>query len=283
MALSSDRNTHKRAGDLFVYLLSNVKAFAGGIACVNSSGYAVPGSTTTGLKCVGRFNEQVDNSGGSAGDKSIEIEAGIFRFDNSASDDAITLADVGNVCYIVDDETVAKTSGTNTRSPAGIVEDVDSGGVWVRMGQNALVAPALSLLAASNLSDLSNAATARGNLGGGANKIILALQDIDLVGAHEAVVRLVSPVAGDIAKIYSVIDGALTVGDATLTAKIGATAVTGGVVTITQDGSDAGDIDDATPSDNKTVSVGSLLSITVGGTNTAEKTANVVIVITPSA
>ena len=52
-------------------------------------------------------------------------------FANSAAADAITLADIGADCYIVDDQTVAKTSATNTRSVAGKVFDVDAEGVWV--------------------------------------------------------------------------------------------------------------------------------------------------------
>ena len=53
------------------------------------------------------------------------------HFANSASADLISLADIGADCYIVDDQTVAKTSGTNTRSVAGKVFDVDADGVWV--------------------------------------------------------------------------------------------------------------------------------------------------------
>jgi hypothetical protein len=283
MALTKDRNTPSRAGQTFNYPLSNVKVYAGSIGCINSSGYLTKGATATGLKCVGRINEQVDNSAGSAGDLNAEVENGIFRFANSADADAIALADVGNVCFIVDDQTVAKTSGSSTRSPAGIIEDVDTDGVWVRMGQDALVAPAGALLAASNLSDLADAATARDELGGGANKMLLEIRDIDLVGANTEVKRVVSPIAGDIAKIYSVIDGALTTGNATLTAKIGAVAVTDGAITVTQAGSAAGDVDSVTPSAAKTVAVGDVLSITVGGTNDATKLGHVVFVITPSA
>jgi hypothetical protein len=283
MALTKDRNTPSRAGQTFNYPLSNVKVYAGSIGCINSSGYLTKGATATGLKCVGRINEQVDNSAGSAGDLNAEVENGIFRFANSADADAIALADVGNVCFIVDDQTVAKTSGSSTRSPAGIIEDVDTDGVWVRMGQDALVAPAGALLAASNLSDLADAATARDELGGGANKMLLEIRDIDLVGANAEVKRVVSPIAGDIAKIYSVIDGALTTGNATLTAKIGATAVTDGAITVTQAGSAAGDVDSVTPSAAKTVAVGDVLSITVGGTNDATELGHVVFVITPSA
>jgi hypothetical protein len=283
MALTKDRNTPARAGQTFNYPLSNVKVYAGSIGVINSSGYLTKGATATGLKCVGRINEQVDNSAGSAGDLRADVENGIFRWANSADADAIALADVGNVCFIVDDQTVAKTSGSGTRSPAGIIEDVDSDGVWVRMGQDALVAPAGALLAASNLADLDDAATARDELGGGANKMLLEIRDIDLVGANAEVKRVVSPIAGTIEKIYSVIDGALTTGNATLTAKIGAVAVTNGAITVTQDGSAAGDVDVATPSAANVLDVGDVLSITVGGTNDATKLGHVIFLITPSA
>jgi hypothetical protein len=283
MALTKDRNTPARAGQTFSYPLAAAKVYAGSIGVIDASGYLTKGSTATGLKCAGRINEQVDNSAGNAGDLRAEVENGIFRWANSAGGDTIARADIGNVCYIVDDQTVAKTSGSNTRSPAGIIEDIDSDGVWVRMGQDALVAPALSLLAAGNLSDLGSAATARGNLGGGANKMLLDIRDINLVGATAEVKRVVSPIAGTVDEIYSVIDGALTTGDATLTAKIGATAITTGAITVTQAGSAAGDVDNVTPSALNTVAVGDVLSITVGGTNDAEKLGHVVFLITPSA
>jgi len=143
--------------------------------------------------------------------------------------------------------------------------------------------PAGALLAANNLSDLAAVATARANLGGGANKCILLVPDLDLVGANTQTKHLVSPVAGDIAKIYSVIDGALTTGNATLTAAINGVAVTTGAITVTQAGSAAGDVDSVTPSAAKTVAVGDVISITVGGTNDAAKLAQVSILITPSA
>jgi hypothetical protein len=283
VALVRDRNTPSRVGQQFSYPLAAAKVYAGSIGVINSGGYLTKGSTATGLKCVGRISAQVDNSAGNAGDVKGNVENGIFLWGNSAAADAITLSQVGDVCYIVDDQTVAKTSGGGTRSPAGIIEDVDSGGVWVRMGQDALVAPAGALLAASNLSDLDTPATARANLGGGANKIILSIPDISLVGATAEVKRIVSPVAGTIDKAHSVIDGALTTGDATLTLKIGAVAVTDGVITVAQAGSAAGDVDSATPSAAKTVAVGDVISITVGGTNDAAKLGHVTLVITPSA
>lgn len=283
-ALTADRNTAERTGDLISAGVTAAKeCFAGGIAVLDSSGNIKPGVTGTGLICVGRFEEYVDNSAGLAGAVSATAKRGTFRFANSAAADKIAAAQIGDTCYIVDDQTVAKTDGTGTRSVAGIVADVDSAGVWVRMGFDSYVSPAAALLSTNNLSDLGTKATARANLGGGADKHILQLRDIDLVSANAEVKRVVSPVAGTIEKIYSTINGALTVGDATLTGKIGAVAITNGVVTITQAASAAGDVDVATPTAARTVAVGDVISVTVGGTQTAAKLADVSILITPSA
>jgi hypothetical protein len=106
--------------------------FAGGLIVLNA-GVAEPGSEATDLKAVGRAEEYVDNSAGSAGDKTVRVRRGLFRFANSAGGDEITLADVGGSAYIVDDQTVAKTDNTGTRSAAGTIEDVDDAGVWVNI------------------------------------------------------------------------------------------------------------------------------------------------------
>lgn len=283
MSLTKDRNTAERTGDLLVAGVATlVKCFAGGIAVLDAAGNIKPGVTATGLICVGRFEEYADNSAGLADAITATAKRGTFRFGNLGAD-AVTVAEIGDVCYIVDDETVAKTSGGATRSVAGIVEDVDSVGVWVRMGFDTYVSPAGGLLAANNLSDLGTKATARTNLGGGANKVCLPMGPVSLVGADTKVLRIVSPVAGDIAAIRTALNGALTTGDATLTGKIGAAAITTGVVTITQAGSAAGDVDSAIPTAAKTVAVGDVISVTVGGTNTAAVTAEVMVVIIPSA
>jgi hypothetical protein len=75
--------------------------------------------------------ETVDNTYGQAGDKTVTVRPGIYAWANSSGGDAITQAQVGSDCYIVDDQTVAKTDGTGTRSKAGTVLAVDSDGVWV--------------------------------------------------------------------------------------------------------------------------------------------------------
>lgn len=134
-ALSAARNTPERAGNIIGYpIKGGVKAYLGGIAVLNG-GYAAPGTAATGLIAVGRFEETVDNAAGNNGDASVRVARGTFKWANSASGDLIAQADVGADCYIVDDQTVAKTSATNTRSVAGKVIAVDSDGVWVKVGQ----------------------------------------------------------------------------------------------------------------------------------------------------
>jgi hypothetical protein len=47
----------------------------------------------------------------------------------------IVQADIGKACFILDDQTVAKTDGGATRSRAGIVEGIEGSGVWVRFDE----------------------------------------------------------------------------------------------------------------------------------------------------
>lgn len=132
-ALSGDRNTPQRSGDTReLGAAAGAVLFAGAMGAVNASGHAVPVTTATGLKGAGRVERRVDNTGGAAGARRVVIRAGIFRYANSASADAITQADIGSDCYGVDDQTVAKTSATSTRSVVGKVFDVDDQGVWVK-------------------------------------------------------------------------------------------------------------------------------------------------------
>lgn len=132
MALTKDRNTQMKDADLIPVPMAAVKIFAGSLVAANATGYATPGAVATTLTYLGRAEETVDNTGGAAGAKTVLVRRGkAFKFANSGAD-PVTQASMGKVCYIVDDETVALTNGTSTRSAAGIVVGVDSDGVWVK-------------------------------------------------------------------------------------------------------------------------------------------------------
>lgn len=131
-ATTAERNTPCRAAaELSFPIAADTVVLKGTIVVLDTSGNAEPGATATGKKSVGVARESVDNTGGAAGALDVPIARGCFRFFNSATTDEITDADYGADCYIVDNQTVAKTSGTNTRSVAGVVRGVDAAGVWV--------------------------------------------------------------------------------------------------------------------------------------------------------
>lgn len=132
VALTQDRKTPSRSGDT---RQPPVKAgaliFAGAMVAIDATGFAVPAITSATLRVLGRAETRVDNRAGADGDLRVPTGAGCYRFDNSASADLITHSDIGALAYAVDDQTVAKTSATNTRSVAGTIFDVDDLGVWI--------------------------------------------------------------------------------------------------------------------------------------------------------
>ena len=130
MPLTADRNTPRRSGDsTSLGIAADKKIYVGALVARDASGYATPGATATDILGVGRAAETVDNTGGAAAALQVPIDKGIFRYANSATD-PVTIADIGNDCYIVDDLTVSHTD-TN-QSVAGKVFDVDANGVWVQ-------------------------------------------------------------------------------------------------------------------------------------------------------
>lgn len=132
MALAADRDTPMKDGELIqVPVAASVKIYAGALVAANATGFATPGAVATTLTYLGRAESQVDNSTGAAGAKMVLVRRKkAFKFKNHAAD-LVVQADLGKPCYIVDDETVAKTNGTATRSAAGTVVGIDADGVWI--------------------------------------------------------------------------------------------------------------------------------------------------------
>lgn len=131
-ALTQARNTPAREGTILGFPVKAATTIHQGSLVVIDAGYLAPGRVATTLIAVGRAEETV--TAVAAGDAMCSVAQGTFKFANSAAGDLIAQADVGANCYIVDDQTVAKTSGTNTRSVAGKVVAVDADGVWVKVG-----------------------------------------------------------------------------------------------------------------------------------------------------
>jgi len=216
-----------------------------------------------------------------------------------------TLAPSGNVAVATDKFTIAAASGnTAIAGTLGI-----TGATTCAALTSSTQIQAADLVATDDLT-VGDDATVGGNLEVAGNlaveagattlKTLTLITSVTMTGAaviglHEhvsvdvaslvgtGVYGIPCPVAGTVTRIQSRLKAALTTGNATLTAKIGATNITDGVITITQAGSAVGDIDACTPSAANVVEVGSNLSVTVGGTNDAVVGATVVFTILRSA
>lgn len=112
------------------------RLFAGALAVLDSSGMALPGTTVAGgaVRAMGVVQEEADNTAGADGAIYARVRRGAFPFANSAAGDAIGAADVGATVYVVDDQTVAKTSNSSARIAAGKCVGFDGTMVLVEVG-----------------------------------------------------------------------------------------------------------------------------------------------------
>lgn len=132
MALTQDRNTPFKDAQLVpVPVAADTVIHAGALVVASATGFAAPGSVAATLTYLGRAEEAVDNTGGADGAKTVLVRRGkAFKWKNHAAD-PLTQADLGKTVYVVDDETVAKTSDTNARSAGGKLVQFEADGVWV--------------------------------------------------------------------------------------------------------------------------------------------------------
>lgn len=135
--LIADRNTPGYSGEIREQPIGAAsRIFVGALLMRNAAGFIIRGATAPGSFGVGVAEDRADNTAGANGALNARYRTGLTaRFRNSAAADLIVQADVGKVAWIVDDDQVAKTNGTATRSPAGIIEAVDAQGVWVRFDE----------------------------------------------------------------------------------------------------------------------------------------------------
>lgn len=135
--LAADKNIkRRRLGDRNFPVAASVLIYTGAMVALDSSGYVRPARVSTTDKVVGTAKHRADNSAGAAAAISLEVESDYaVAMVNSASSDAIALTDIGSDCYAVDDQTVALTNGTSTRTRAGKIQNVTTDGVWVRFDQ----------------------------------------------------------------------------------------------------------------------------------------------------
>jgi len=126
-ALSANRNTVQRDGEIATHdVAASTTIYQGGAVAINSSGYAAPAANTSGFRFVGMARAKVDNSSGSNGDKTVDVDrAEVLKWASSG----LSQSDEGSQVWFSDDQTVSTTQGY---CYAGrIVEVISATECWV--------------------------------------------------------------------------------------------------------------------------------------------------------
>lgn len=113
--------TEMRHIDLMpVPLAASALVLQGTFAVVNADGYAVSSKDVGGVNqtCVGIWDNSAENPGANGDLIACARRKQQFLVCNSAVD-PVTQADLGAKVYIEDNQTIAKTDGTGTRSLGG--------------------------------------------------------------------------------------------------------------------------------------------------------------------
>jgi len=106
------------------------KIFGGALTCVNAAGYALEGSDTAGLIFQGICMDKKDNSSGANGDLTVVLRRrGLITV---ILDTAITIANVGDNVFLVDDQTVDLTANVTHNIFCGIIAGyIDTTHAWI--------------------------------------------------------------------------------------------------------------------------------------------------------
>jgi len=105
--------------------------YGGALVAINASGNAVPASSSSALRCVGRCEKVADNrtaahggpGPGTAGAIQVSVHAGVFYFNSGTGADLISIATL-QLCFASDDNTVNATDAGGTRPCVGPVLNV---------------------------------------------------------------------------------------------------------------------------------------------------------------
>jgi hypothetical protein len=213
--------------------------YQGSGVALNGSGLLVHASDATAKKTVGRAEATILSA---AAGVTLKVRQGIVNW-NAAGSGTPVAANRWQICYWADDQTITMTPGTLV---AGLVYNVDTFGVKVLVGLGPI-----------------------GESGASSGESFLTLNLASTKAADAGVYYLASPIAGTITNLQTILNAALATGNATATVAINGTNITGGVVTMVQASSAAGQVNSAQPTALNTIAVGDQIKVTIGGTSTA--------------
>jgi len=130
--------------------------YAGSIVAVDSNGEAVSATDSATDQVVGRAAEYVDNTDDG---ETIKVDVGIFGWAKSGT---INDANIGDIVYVVDDQTVS-TSDPGNGCIAGVVVDQDSTYAYVDTSYLPRTAGTFTTLSASGAVTMGSTLAVTGN------------------------------------------------------------------------------------------------------------------------
>lgn len=132
MALAADRLTVTKDRGLKAYpVKGSACIYDGAMVCLDSSGFAIPAADAASNRVVGIARGRADNSGSATdGAINVYVESPVIAKFAATS---ITQAMVGQMMYVVDDQTFDDTIGTNAVKAGRLVEYVSNTEGWIEV------------------------------------------------------------------------------------------------------------------------------------------------------
>jgi hypothetical protein len=130
-------DTPERAGEfLYLPVAALTSLYAGTLVALNTSGFATYAADAAGLEVVGRAEYDVNNSADATGGAlSVKVRRGVFKYQNSSRSSAayaLAAANLGQICYVENEQTVQVAAGSTNKVIAGVFLGLDTDGKpWV--------------------------------------------------------------------------------------------------------------------------------------------------------
>lgn len=211
-------------------VLADAVIYPGAVVAITAAGYLTPADVSATLRCVGIASPKTSQMTGSlgyidatdlaSGVAECEVQSCIALLKNGSS--SITLADVGNDCYLLDDQTVTRTDGSSAGTAQVTRGDVEFNGTDA-VGLDVDSLPRISV--ASATSDDNTATLLRNAWNASAEHLAVATASIDLSGAESYIILTFKDTAAHTVTAYSPATADVT-GITNTTANVAAVAAT---------------------------------------------------------
>ena len=132
---TAERNTDRKDFGHKAYpVMTNVRIFKGTLVAINATGFAVPATNAANQRVVGVADHGANNNPGASGALQVVVREGLYRFVASS----ITQAMVGQMMYVVDDQTFDDVIGTAAIKAGRLVEFISTTEGWIHVKEQSI-------------------------------------------------------------------------------------------------------------------------------------------------